>query len=184
MIREKIHKVYQMIDLDKHGISYLKLKPIHSWNDDDFDKLFNAIASEHAAPVVDLPFIEDNIEVLLSVSSCRQCGSCCKAGTMDNVDASVIASKEEVEVIAEEANTTFEKFIDRLTQHATTKDAWCFPLPCMFYEGGQCRIYNVRPEVCRTYPLTGVAHEDISYTAINLGCDYGRDIYKRFLKGE
>jgi len=69
-----------MIDLDKHGISYLKFKPISSWNDDDFAKLFNAIASEHAAPVVDLPFIAENIEALLSVSSCRQCGNCCNAG--------------------------------------------------------------------------------------------------------
>jgi Fe-S-cluster containining protein len=172
-----------MIDLDKHGIGHLKVKPIHSWNDDDFDKLFNAIANEQAAPVVDLPFIEENIKALLAASSCRQCGNCCKTGISDNEDASVIVNKEEVEAIAKESNATFKELIGKLTLHATTKDAWCFPLPCMFYQDGQCQIYNARPKVCRTYPLTGVAHEDISYIAINLGCDYGRDIYKRLLKG-
>jgi len=173
-----------MIDLDKHGISYLKFKPISSWNDDDFAKLFNAIASEHAAPVVDLPFIAENIEALLSVSSCRQCGNCCKAEITNDENASVVADKEELEAIAQEINTDFKELAGKLSKHPTQKDAWCWPLPCLYYQDGQCRIYNVRPKVCRTYPLTGVAQDDISYIAINLECDYGKDIYKRLLKGD
>ena len=118
-----------MIDLDKYGIGYLKVKQIRVWNDDDFAKLFDAIASEGAAPVVDLPFIDENIEALLSVSSCRQCGDCCKAGIMDDENASVMVSKEEFEAIAKETNTNFEELSEKLTKHATEKDAWCFPLP-------------------------------------------------------
>ncbi|MFC1978963.1 YkgJ family cysteine cluster protein [Chloroflexota bacterium] len=173
-----------MINLDKHGISYLKFKPISSWNDDDFVKLFDAIANEHAAPVVDLPFINENIETLLSVSSCRKCGNCCRAGIMDDENASVMACKEEIEAIATETNTGFEELVGKLIKHPTEKDAWCFPLPCMYYQDGSCRIYNVRPKVCCTYPLTGVAYDDISYIAINLGCAYGKDIYKCLLKGK
>jgi len=173
-----------MIDLDKHGIGYLKVKQIRAWNDDDFAKLFEAIASEGAAPVVDLPFIAENIEALLSASSCRQCGNCCKVGIMEDENASIMADKEELESIAAETNADFEEMATKLSKHPTQKDAWCLPLPCIYYQDGQCRIYDVRPKVCRTYPLTGVAYDDISYIAINLGCDYGKDIYKLLLKGE
>jgi Fe-S-cluster containining protein len=83
-----------------------------------------------------------------------------------------------------QTNTDFKELAGKLTKHATEKDAWCLPLPCIYYKDGHCLIYNVRPKVCRTYPLTGVAHDDISYIAINLGCDYGKDIYKRLLKGD
>jgi Fe-S-cluster containining protein len=173
-----------MIDFDKYDIGYLKMKPVNTWCDDDFGKLFNALVNEQAAPIVDLPFITENIEALLSVSYCRKCGKCCKAGTMDGEDASVMTSQNELEAIAEETNASLDKLKAKLEKHPTQKDCWSVPLPCMFYENEKCGVYNVRPKVCHTYRLAGVTLDDITYTAINLGCDYGRDIYTHLLKGE
>ena len=36
-----------MLDLHPFGIDYLEVKPIQAWNDADFKKLFDALASEH-----------------------------------------------------------------------------------------------------------------------------------------
>jgi len=173
-----------MIDFEKYNIGHLKIKPTSTWSDDDFDKLFDALVSEQAAPIIDFPFIPENIDELLAVSHCRQCGKCCKAGTMDAEDASVVASEKEIEAIAKETGTSLDKLKAKLEKHPTQKDGWSIPLPCMFYGNEKCRIYDARPKVCRTYPLAGVTYDDITYIAINLGCDYGRDIYKRLLKGE
>lgn len=173
-----------MINFEKHGIGYLKMKPTNTWSDEDFDKLFDAFISEQAAPIIDFPFIPENVDELLAASHCRQCGKCCEAGTMDGEDASVAASAKELKAIAKETGTSLDELKAKLEKHPVQKDGWSIPLPCMFYENEKCRIYDARPKVCHTYPLAGVTHDDITYIAINLGCDYGRDIYKRLLKGE
>ena len=173
-----------MIDFEKHSIGYLRMKPTNTWSDDDFDKLFDAFTSEQAAPIIDFPFITENIDELLAISYCRQCGQCCKAGTIDAKNASVVASEKELEAITKKTNTSLDELTSKLKKHPQQKDGWSIPLPCMFYENEKCKIYDVRPKVCHTYPLAGVTHDDITYIAINLGCDYGKDIYKRLLKGE
>ncbi|MBT3363214.1 MAG: YkgJ family cysteine cluster protein [Chloroflexi bacterium] len=172
-----------MIDLDKYGLGYLKMKPVNTWTDDDFTKLFDSFVSDNSAPIVDISFNNQNIEALLALSHCRQCGNCCKTSAIDGNNPSIIAGQEELKAIAKKTNTTYEQLSAKLVKHPMKKDALCISLPCMFYADGQCQIYDVSPKVCNTYPLTGVMNEDVSYVAINLGCDYGRDIYKWLLKG-
>ncbi|MFC1951374.1 YkgJ family cysteine cluster protein [Chloroflexota bacterium] len=173
-----------MLDLHPYGIDYLEVKPIQAWGDADFKKLFDALASEHVAPVINGTFDDDNINKLLSISYCRQCGYCCEAMANEEGDASVIVTQKELETIAHELDTTVDELTSKLEKHPKEKDCWCIPLPCMFFKDNKCQIYDVRPYVCRTYPLTGVEHENMSYIAVSLGCDYGRDIYKRLLQDE
>jgi hypothetical protein len=49
-------------------------------------------------------------------------------------------------------------------------------LPCKFhnFEEKRCKIYDVRPQVCRTYPLVLVGDKDKSSYVIDLRhkCDY------------
>ena len=173
-----------MIDFEKYGLGYLTMQHTSTWRDEDFDKLFDAFISEQAAPIIDFPFISENIDDLLAVSECRQCGKCCTAGTMEAKDTSVEVNKSELEAIAKEINTPVDELTAKLKKHPTKKNSWSIPLPCMFYENDKCQVYNARPQVCHTYPLAGVTHDEITYIAINLGCDYGRDIYKRLLRGK
>ncbi len=173
-----------MLDLHPFGIDYLEVKPIQAWNDADFKKLFDALASEHISPVINASFDDSNVQKLLSVSHCRQCGYCCKAMENEEGNASVIVTKKELEIITKELNTSFDELVSKLEKHPREKDCWCLSLPCMFYKGDKCQIYDVRPYVCRTYPLTGVEDSTMSYIAVSLGCDYGRDIYKRLLQDE
>ena len=103
-----------MLDLHSYGIDYLEVKPIQAWEDADFKRLFDALAGEHVAPVIDAAFDDDNINRLLSLSYCRNCGYCCKGMVNEEGDASVIVAKEELETIAREINTTFDELAAKL----------------------------------------------------------------------
>ena len=52
----------------------------------------------------------------------------------------------------------------------------------VFYDknNASCRIYEHRPLVCDTYPITDVP--DGGGSAVNVGCDYGKDIYRSVLE--
>lgn len=173
-----------MIDLRQYGIDYLEVKPVSAWKDPDYKRFFDALASEHISPVINAAFDEDNVHKLLSVSYCRQCGYCCKAMDNEESDGAVMVTLKEIEAIAKQTGTTVDELTAKMTKHPVDKECWHIPLPCMFFKDNKCQIYDVRPYVCRTYPLTGVEHETMSYIAVHLGCDYGRDIYKALLRDE
>lgn len=85
---------------------------------------------------------------ILYYFKCRACGKCCKIPVM--------ISKEEIEKICEKLKMdTFEFSRRYLGNEFYLKE------PCPFLEnrkGGKafCRIYEVRPEVCRLFPFSSM----------------------------
>jgi hypothetical protein len=82
--------------------------------------------------------------------SCQKCGSCCskQAGY-------VWVTEEEIETIAAflkiSKNEFCKKYIRICYGNISLKE--CFPsYDCIFLLDGRCRIYEVRPKQCKTFP--------------------------------
>ena len=51
--------------------------------------------------------------------------------------------------------------------------------PCMFYDlnNKRCKVYELRPLVCRIYPLVF----NDSSISLKVNCEYGKDLYKNII---
>ena len=168
------------LDLEKYGLSYLENKNIHAWTDSDIDKLLDAFANETIAPTVDLPFTPPTVKTLLAKSYCRRCGKCCLPNPLDPDDPGVMVSENELKLIAEHSNFSYKQLKKKSVKYKNPdrENVRHLPLPCMFYHEGECQVYNVRPLVCKIYPITDSLRNGKPYIAINVRCDYGKDLYK------
>ena len=83
---------------------------------------------------------------------CGQCGRCCSGPN----EGYIWITKPEIELLAKHLNLTVEQlhqeYLKRIglrisiIEYPQTKD-------CIFLTNGCCRIYNVRPNQCRTWPF-------------------------------
>ena len=168
------------LDLQKYGLSYLEEKNVKDWSDYDIDKLLNASENENIAPTVDIHFRQDNVEKLLSKSYCRRCGKCCLPNPLDPDHPGVMVYEKDLRLIAKHSSYSYKYLKKKAVLNTDPSLARCrhFPLPCMFYKKGECQIYDVRPFICRIYPLIESPRNGELYIAINVRCDYGKDLYK------
>lgn len=174
----------QHLDLNKHGLTVLKEKPVSAWTDSDIDKLIEAFATENIAPVVNgLAFNPINVKGLLSMSHCRRCGRCCQPNPSKLEHPGVNVSERDLKQIARNPNYSYKQLKKKthLSKDPNFIQGIYLPLPCMFYDKkrGACRIYESRPLVCSTFPITDTPRQ--TGVAVNVGCDYGKDIYKNIL---
>jgi len=171
------------LDLEKYGLSYLQTKHSQAWTDSDIEKFIDAFASENIAPtVLGLSFTPDNVNPLLSKSYCRRCGECCLPNPLDPQHPGVMVFEEELRLIAKYSSYSY-KYLKKKAKINTDPNLArrrYLPLPCIFYQKGKCQIYDIRPLVCRTYPITDIRGQD--GISINVRCDYGKDLYKSIIK--
>jgi len=84
---------------------------------------------------------------------CTRCGACCAGGE----DQHVFLSREEAEAICHYLGlgwSWFRRRYLRLLPEATLVLQSQPDSNCIFLDGeGQCRIYDVRPRQCATYPF-------------------------------
>ena len=175
------------LDLDKHGLSYLRGKNVLALINSDIDKYLTALASEDRSVNVPIACTPPNIDWLLSQSKCRKCGKCCIPNPLNPNYPGVEVFEDELKSIAKYLRCSY-KFLKKTTakgkklyhpdqpnQIATTR--W-LPLPCPFYDAptNECRAYEVRSVVCKIYPITTC--EGTRYTNIKVNCDYGKDLVK------
>ena len=171
------------LDLAKYGLSHLEKKEICRWPDADIDKLIDAFVAENIAPaVLGIPFTPYGVKPVLGLSHCRRCGKCCQTNPLDPEHPGVMVYEQDLRRIAQYTKRSYAKLRKRARQNTDPKlpQRRHLPLPCEFYEKGNCRIYKVRPLVCCTYPVGDVS-EDIGIV-INLRCEYGVEIYKTILE--
>jgi len=169
------------LDLDKYGLSYLKNKNPVTWTDSEVDKLIDAFVKEDIAPFVLMPFTQMNVENLLSESYCRRCGKCCLSNPHD---PGVMVSEDELRKIARHSKYTY-KYLKRHSteyEHPERNDLRHLPLPCIFYQQGECTIYKWRPFVCKIYPISNALRRGKACITISLRCNYRKDVYKSLLK--
>jgi Fe-S-cluster containining protein len=82
---------------------------------------------------------------------CRKCGACCSK----NIPMKV--SKFQLKEIAEKQNTSYKK-VKREIRAKPNQDG-TFNInrnPCPFLDNKLCKVYNVRPSMCKAYPANEI----------------------------
>lgn len=172
------------LDLQKYGLSHLAEKKIHTWPDSEIDKLVCAFAAENIAPAIyGLPFTPRNVQRLLSLSYCRHCGKCCLPNPIDPDHPGVMVYEQDLRLIAKNSKYSYKSLKKKapINKDPSLPQRRYLPLPCMFYDEKklECQIYNIRPLICRTFPIADLP-EQVGIS-IDVRCDYGKDIYKAIL---
>ena len=86
---------------------------------------------------------------ILSQFKCQKTGNCCRTSGV------VYASQSEINAMAAELKIDITTFFQRYVQK---KNGWVtisnqhFRPNCFLTPNNQCRIYNCRPNHCKTYP--------------------------------
>lgn len=172
------------LDFAKHGLAFLKDQPLNTWQLADIDKLVEAFAGENIAPVIyGLAFNASNVKGLLGLSHCRRCGRCCQPNPSKPEHPGVIVSDHDLKQIARNPGYSYKQ-LKKKTQMSKDPNfiqGRYLPLPCIFYDKKKdaCQIYELRPLICTTFPITDIPGR--VGVAVNVGCDYGKDIYKSIL---
>jgi Fe-S-cluster containining protein len=178
------------LDLDTYGLSHLRNKYPWDWTDIDVDRLLDAFAKEDIAPTFELPPSLEYIEPLLASSHCRRCGRCCLVNPLNPAHSGVEVFEVELKSISRYLRMPYKSLKkktlagQRLNNQLAPNGVAItrrLPLPCMFYDAKkkECKIYEVRPVVCRVYPV-GFTESDMSFK-IRVNCEYGRDLYKSLI---
>jgi len=179
------------LDLKKYGLSNLSQKPTSDWTSSEIEKLMDAFAKEDIAPVVSFPYIAlSKVDELLRKSYCRRCGRCCLPNPVDPLHPGVEVSEHELKLMKKKFHISHSclkerTHVGRQVTHPVRPSEVVttiyMTLPCMFYDSTkqQCQVYEVRPGVCKTFPIR--SGENAMSLAIDVRCDYGRDIYRSLI---
>ena len=169
------------LDLTKYGLSHLVDKEIHTLQDYEIDKLVHAFAAENIAPAIyGPPLTPYNVQRLLSLSYCRRCGKCCIPNPIDPDHPGVMVYEQDLKLIAKNSKYSYNSLKKKapINKDPSLPRRRYLPLPCMFYDKKkhECQIYNIRPFICRTFPVSDLPVP--IGISIAVRCDYGKDIYK------
>lgn len=102
---------------------------------------------------------------------CIHCGTCCKESSP------IFIHRDEVNPIL----MFNSKLEDEIVQNRDYPEHYMFKedLPCKFHnsELNRCKIYDVRPQVCSTYPLVLIGDDNPRYIIdLRHKCDYSNRI--------
>jgi Fe-S-cluster containining protein len=123
-----------------------------------------------------LPRTEANLEWLWEHFECTRCGSCCRIHTKG-----VRISHSEADALAASEGVEFQEFTRTL---AETEGSFLIEQPCRYLDGNSCSIEDIKPFVCREYPLhfRKSRGEEVSWVIIT-ACPGGRKLLGLILSG-
>jgi hypothetical protein len=87
-----------------------------------------------------------NVEVTKRID-CTKCANCCK-------EMGPRLTKQDIRAISKYLDITEEKVISKYLKERKDKvgEYLVARIPCSFLKENRCRIYDVRPEDCKSYP--------------------------------
>ncbi len=109
----------------------------------------------HNRHISDHP-LRDSVAGLLAGFDCRECANCCR-------ETRVPVSDGEIEAIAADLNMESRRVKQFYTERGDSSDETLLKQvddACVFLDGGQCMIYDARPEPCRQFPAIAL-HADL-----------------------
>jgi len=178
------------LDLAKYGLSHLDKKRPLDLTPAEIDQVLDAFDKEDMAPpIFDANVNPGQIDKLLSKSYCRGCGKCCLPNPRNPTYPGVEVAEDELKAIVKHCRVS-RRAIKKGTKkgdqiknpnppYQVLNTKWLIQ-PCMFYDfkKKQCRVHQLRPLVCKIYPLI------FNYSAISLkvNCEYGKDLYRSLME--
>ena len=99
---------------------------------------------------------------------CSHCGTCCTESSP------IFIHKDEINLLLRFNSSLKNEIIrnDKYPEHFMFKE----DIPCKFHSSklNRCKIYDTRPQVCRSYPLVLIGNDDKSRYTLDLRhkCDY------------
>ncbi len=174
------------LDLRKYGLADLEGKDLLALDEADMDRLLLALGNDDISLNLPVACNAENVQEALGRSECRRCGRCCQPNPLNPQSPGVEAFEEELRAMAEQVGRSYDEIKKNTGPGHATPYAYqvvklgftrWLPLPCPFYrDGSGCQAYEVRPVVCRVYPI--IFTGDDTYLSIRAGCDYGKDVIK------
>ena len=172
------------LPLERYGLSHLEGSNLLTLEAADLEKLLEALGEDDISINLPIPCTKENLDRLLATAECRRCGRCCIPNPLIP-DGGVEIFIEEIHAVARHLDLVEKDIMNQTTEgkiiihplkmNHLTFTRW-LPLPCPFYreDPGECRVHPVRPVVCEIHPL--VFTGEISYMAVKVRCDYGKDL--------
>lgn len=157
LVLKKLRKKRSLKKLKKIGIRKVDLKEIVELSDIVGLELFGGPS--------DYQLVEEHPQW------CIHCGTCCKESSP------IFIHRDELNPILL-FNSSLE---DEIIQNKEYPEHYMFKedLPCKFHnpELNRCKIYDIRPQVCRTYPLVLIGEDKPSYIIdLRHKCEYSNRI--------
>jgi len=151
----KLKKKRSLKKYKKFGVKKADLKEIIELSDRVSLKLFDGPS--------DYQIAEEHPEW------CSHCGTCCTQSSP------IFIHRDEINLLLIFKPSLNEEIIQNkeYTQHYMFKE----DLPCKFHdpEINRCKIYNFRPQVCRTYPLVLIGQDRYTLDLLHK-CDYSTQL--------
>ena len=123
-----------------------------------------------------LPRTEGNLRWLWEHFECTRCKQCCRIHTKG-----VRVTVSEAEMLSRRAGT---KPFDIIPETPIEGEYHLMPQPCRFLEESGCSVHDIKPFVCREYPLhfRKTRGEEISWVIIT-ACPGGKNLLDLLLSG-
>jgi Fe-S-cluster containining protein len=178
------------LNIAKYGFDHLAEKRPVDFTPDEIEQALDIFDKEDVAPpVFDATVNPGRIDELLSRSHCRKCGKCCQPDPRNPTYPGVEIVEDELKKISKHYRIS-HKAVKKGTKkggqiknpdppYEVLNTKW-LTLPCMFYDlkKKQCGVHELRPVVCKIYPL--VFHHSIISLKVN--CEYGKDLYRSLME--
>lgn len=135
-----------------------------------YDKIVDYYVKENKSYCLQLPFTKVNLNFLEGFLKCEQCGYCCTKLKSRKGNIQHIQLVENEPRIIAKWNGLNEKIFKEF-YCKEIKGKWYLKSPCFLYDKNnkKCKTYNVRPTVCRMFPLQNpkkIKFEGMEYLAI------------------
>ena len=183
-------KFLEDLNIEKYGLGHLAEKRPVDFSPDEIEQALDAFdKADMAPPVFDATVNPGRINELLSRSYCRKCGKCCQPNPRNPSYPGVEIIEDELRKITRHYHISHRavkkgtKKGDQIKNpdppYETLNTRWLIQ-PCMFYDSKkkQCGVHELRPTVCKIYPLI-FYHSVIS---LKVNCEYGKDLYRSLME--
>lgn len=123
-----------------------------------------------------LPRTEANLKWLWEHFECSRCGQCC---TIHKTGVRV--SPSDAEHFAKREGRVLEDFLKTVQ---ASGDSYIMPQPCRYLKGEACLVHEIKPSVCREYPMhfRKVKNQETSWIIIT-ACPGGKKLLELLLSG-
>jgi len=128
---------------------------------------------------------------LLNVWQCRKTGDCCKrfisnGPRLTQIEGNIIIQNlDNPEIISHLRSIGFTK--EKVINSIKNRDS--LPIiknqeTCVFLKGDECIIHQIKPKVCKDYPLVIEEHDDKISIKVDLDCPRGSGIVQELINNK